>query len=131
MVKNVIYGHGAVNVVEGKFSGLDPQPKSIRRVNDDGSHINCTPKDIGYKKNKSAKAKPTAYLNYNAPVPVDSIVCESKPHNEVYFSEWGLSDIKNSYRFRNEDQVDIVRPNWKYYVKLTKEEQEVLKASRI
>jgi hypothetical protein len=130
--KNVIYGHGAVEVVEGKFSGLDPQPKSIRRVNDDGSHIRCTPKDIGYRKNVASKAKPTAYINYNQPVPVDSIICEGRAkEGEVYFAEWGLTDIKNSAKFRNEDADDCVNNRWKYYTKLTKEEQEVLKASRI
>jgi len=128
----VMYGHGAVPVVEGKFSGMDPQPKSIRRVNDDGSSIRCSPKDIGYKKNQASKAKPTAYINYNQEVPVDSIICEGhSKEGEVYFAEWGLTDIKNSYKYRNEDQEDMVNNRYRHYIKLTKEEQEVLKASRI
>jgi hypothetical protein len=119
-----LYGGPAI------FNDDGQNQRTVGHIDSKGNYIRCNPKDIGLKKNIAAKSKPTAYINYNEFKDVESIVSESKPRNEVYFAEYGYTEIKQSYKYKNEDSEEIVNPRWARFIKLTKAEKAVLKAAR-
>lgn len=106
--------------------------KSLNRFDDDGNRIRFNPKDMGMKKNSAARQKAVRMVRYEEVVVADGEVIESfqgehrsKP-GDVYFKEYAMDDLREAYKYRNEDMVEVVNPRWGRFLALNEEEKAFL-----
>lgn len=111
-----------------KHGGVNP--RTVGHVDSHGQYVRCTPK-ASMKKNTEARQRSKFLIFYEDIEGIDSVICESRKHDEIYFSEYGLVEIKESARYRDEDQNDCVNNRWLRFTKLTKDEEAIIKASRL
>lgn len=121
-----VYG-GVINF-EPSIYDIGAKPKSLGRVDENGNQVKCNPKDGNMNKNAAAKQRVKYLVRYEEGDA--AIIGEPSEHDEVYFSEYGLSQIKEAYQYVNEDMDVVINSRWKAYTRLTKNELDTIKANR-
>ena len=118
-----------------KINAAEFNVKNLSRYDDDGNRIRFSPKDMGMKKNSSARQKAVRMVRYEEEVVADGEVIESfkgehkSKDGDVYFKEWAMDEVREAYKYVNQDAVVVVNPRWGRFLELNEDEKAFLKAN--